>query len=160
MEELEEAREELIKELLPYFSEDIRKVGVWTIRGVKSIHSKVLEIISSCRERLDIVVPFLPEGLEDEISEIVEIIREKVKAGVRLRVVAGEKIVERLDPKLCEVRVSGERMGWVILADSREVLYAVPSSPGDEVGIWSNEPEMVRISGIMFNYLWEGSKEV
>ncbi len=162
IEELEEARKELIEELLPYFHEDIRKVGVWTIRGIRAIHSKVIEMIGSSRESLDIVVPFLPEGFEEEIREGINTIRKKLEEGVKLRLIAGQNIVERLGApeKGCEVRVSGERMGWVIIADLKEVLYGVFSPPGNEVGIWSNEPEMVRISGIMFNYLWEGSRQL
>ncbi len=162
--ELEEAKKRLIEELLPYFNEDIKKVGLWTLRGTKSIHYKVLEIISSCGEELDTFIPFLHEGPDslDYIEEEARIIKEKLMAGVKLRLIVGREIIEMFEKfevqGVCEVRVSEEHVGWIIISDSKEVLYGVPSPSGSEVGIWSDEPEMVRISGIMFNYLWEGSK--
>lgn len=159
-ERLENAKNALVNELLPYFSEEMSKAGVWTLRGAKPIHSKVIEVLTSCRGELDVVVPYFPRGYEREIEEAAELIKAKVEEGLKLRVIAGREAIAKVEPTPGEVRLSREQMGWLIISDSCEVVYAVLSPRGNEVGIWSNEPEMVRISRIMFNYLWEGSEEV
>lgn len=154
IENMERAEQELLREVMPYFSRDVKKAGVWTIRGFDAIHAKVLDLIGSCTEELNLVVPHMPR--KREVKQVAELVRKKVREGVRLRMIVGEKVPEI--PEKCQVRFSRDRMGWLIISDSREVLYGVPT--GEEIAIWTNEAEMVRISKIMFEYMWEGSEEV
>ncbi len=153
LERMEKAEQELLREVMPYFSREVKKAGVWTIRGFDAIHARVLDIIASCSQELNLVVPYLPR--KHEVKQISELIKKKVQEGVKLRIILGEMISDI--PENCLVRFSKDRMGWLIIADSKEVLYGVPS--GEEIAIWTNEAEMVRISRIMFEYLWEGSQK-
>ncbi len=155
---LEEAKEEIIRGLKPVGG-DSKKVGVWIIRGKEKILEKVLEMLSSARVSLSLLVPFIPADLAGELSGMRRIIEGRAALGVEVRVVAGEEL-GRVEIPGVEVRVCRERIGWVVIKDDEEVFYASPY--GDEtggVGIWSDEPELVRIASVMFKYLWEGSEK-
>jgi len=154
---LEEAREEIIRQLKPLG--DSKKVGVWIIRGKERILEKVLEMLSTARSSLNLLVPFIPADLTEELSRIGEVIERKAAQGVVVRVVAGEEL-GRVEVAGAEVRVCGEKMGWVVIKDEEEVFYASPyTEEAEGVGIWSDEPELVRIASVMFRYLWKGSEK-
>ncbi len=154
---LEEAREEIIRQLKPI--EGTKKVGVWIIRGKDRILEKVLEMLSTARSSLNLLVPFIPAELNAELSRIGEVIERKAAQGVRVRVVAGEEL-GRVEVAGAEVRVCGEKTGWVVIKDGEEVFYASPyAEEAGGVGIWSDEPELVRMASVMFRYLWEGSEK-
>jgi sugar-specific transcriptional regulator TrmB len=156
---LEVAKEEIINELKP-LSEDSKKVGVWIIRGKEKILEKVMEMINSAEVSLSLLVPFIPADCFDELSSIGKIIESKAAHGVEVRVVAGEELGKIKIPGV-KVRVCREKIGWVAIKDEEEVFYASPyAEEAKGVGMWSDEPELVKIASVMFKYLWEGSEEL
>ena len=152
MKELSETKKIVVDELEPYFAKAVKKVGVWVIRDREKILDKVEEMIKTAKKTLYLMVPYTPEDFLSDAKRLRELVLEKNKK-IEVKIIMGEKDPEM--QKKLKIKVCKEKTGWTIIKDEEEVFYASPFIEGEEIGLWTDEKELVKIAIVMFKYLWQ-----
>jgi len=129
----------------------LKKVGVWIIRDKKRILDKVRDMIDGSKESLHLLIPYIPEEFIGEIPPLYELLLKKRDEGIEVKVILGRKV--NIKRKL-DIKFYDERTGWMIIKDGEEIFYASPFIEGGEIGLWTNEHELVRMGMLMFQHMW------
>jgi sugar-specific transcriptional regulator TrmB len=123
---------------------------VWTIRGREPVNSRAVELVEQATDS----VLFAAPGPEYVSEELVEAIRERLDAGVAVRVVSESEDVRARFRSTDGIDVAApvdshpkDYTGRVLLVDERAVLLstAPQSSSPDETAIWSSDSAMAEI---------------
>ena len=152
MNELLEAKKALINELEPFFAKTVKKVGVWITRDKEKILEKVEDMIKTAKKSLYLMIPYIPKEIITDVKKLEKLVLERSDT-IEVRVILGEKypnVDERLKIKFCK-----EKTGWAVIKDEEEAFYASPCIEGEEIGLWTDEKELVKINVVMFKYLWQ-----
>lgn len=159
------AYDTVLESLTPIYERSKQKVSEIRVFHGSETYRIVGEMLKSAGKEIAIMTSFLPT--ESNIGIMDALISAK-KKGVKIRIFVSKKLekmwfTDKLKENF-EVRYGNLPDAGYLIIDKKEMLIGSANKEGSTIlmkdlsGIWTKEEELVKLSMVMFDQLFEGSK--